>query len=112
MSNPFDMGGMGGLGGMGALLGGLQQRVEDMKRRTSALRVEGNAGGKVKVVMSGDFEVHSVSIDPSVMGDREMLEDLVRVAVSDATQKARQEMQRGVQQLAGGLPIPPGLFGF
>jgi DNA-binding YbaB/EbfC family protein len=112
MSNPFDMGGMGGMGGLGGLLGGLQQRVEDMKRKTAELRVEGSAGGVVKVVMGGDFEVHSVSIAESAMGDREMLEDLVRAAVSDAARKARDEMQKGVQQLAGGLPIPPGLLGF
>jgi DNA-binding YbaB/EbfC family protein len=109
MSNPFDMGGMGGLGG---LLGGLQARVEEMKRRTAELRVEGSAGGVVKVVMSGDFECQSVTIDKSAMDDKEMLEDLVRAAVSDATRKARDEMQKGVQQLAGGLPIPPGLLGF
>jgi DNA-binding YbaB/EbfC family protein len=112
MSNPFDMGGMGGMGGLGGLLGGLTAKVEEMKRKTAETRVEGSAGGKVKIVMGGDFEVHSVTIDPSVMGDREMLEDLVRAAVSDATRKAKDEMQKGVQQLAGGLPLPPGLLGF
>src|SRR5438045_4132498 len=99
MSNPFDMGGMGGMGGLGGLLGGLQAKVEEMKRRTAELRVEGSAGGVVKVVMSGDFEVHSVTIDPAAMNDREMLEDLVRAAVSDASRKAREEMAKGVQQL-------------
>lgn len=112
MSNPFDMGGMGGMGGLGGLLGGLTAKVEEMKKKTAEVRVEGSAGGKVKIVMGGDFEVHGVTIDPSVMGDREMLEDLVRAAVSDATRKAKDEMQKGVQQLAGGLPLPPGLLGF
>jgi DNA-binding YbaB/EbfC family protein len=110
MSNPFDMGGMGGLG---ALLGGFQQRVEDAKRQAAETEVEGAAGGDlVKVRMTCDFEVTGVTIAPAAMADREMLEDLLRAAMGEATRKARDEMARGLQALAGGLPIPPGLLGF
>lgn len=107
MSSPFD-----GMGGMGALLGGFQQKMEDMKKKAAATEVEGNAGGLVRVKMSCDFTVSSVTIDPKAMGDREMLEDLVRAATGDAVTKAKEEMARQVQGLMGGLPIPPGLLGF
>ena len=110
MSNPFDP---GMLGGLGALLGNLPQKMETMKRRTAELRVEGTAGGGlVTVRMTGSLDVDSVRIDPKAMDDRELLEDLVRAAVSDATQKARDELSRGMSDLTGGLPIPPGLLGF
>lgn len=106
MSNPFDM------GGMGALLGGFQQKMEDMKRNAAATEVEGSASGLVRVKMTCDFQVTGVSIDPKAMDDREMLEDLVRAAAGDAVQKARDEMARQLKGLMGGLPIPPGLLGF
>ena len=110
MSNPFDP---GMLGGLGAMLGNLPQKLEAMKRRNAETRVEGSAGGGLVVVqMTGELEVDSVRIDPKAMDDRELLEDLVRAAVSDATQKARAEMARGMSDLTGGLPIPPGLLGF
>lgn len=110
MSNPFDSGGMGGLMG---LLGGFQQRMEDMKRKAAETEVEGTAGGGlVKVRMTCDMEVQAVSIAEEAMKDREMLEDLVRAAAGEATRKARDEMAKSIQELAGGLPIPPGLLGF
>ena len=110
MSNPFDLGGMGGLGG---LLGGFQQKMADMKERASSTEVEGVAGnGLVKVRMTCDFNPTSVSIDPAAMADREMLEDLIRAAMGEASRKAQDEVKRGIADLAGGLPIPPGLLGF
>jgi hypothetical protein len=108
MSNQDPFAAMGGLAGM---LGGLQQRMEAMKERIARTEVEGiAAGGKVKVRMTCNFDVLAVSIDPSAMADRELLEDLVRAAMGDAAQKARDEMARGLRELAGGLPIPPGLI--
>jgi DNA-binding YbaB/EbfC family protein len=116
MSQPFDfgaLGALGGLGGLSGLLGNFQQRVEAMKQRARETRVEGvAAGGLVRVCMAGDMSVESVRIDPKAMEDRELLEDLVRVAVSEAAEKARAEIARGMSELTGGLPIPPGLLGF
>lgn len=112
MSNPFDMGGMGGLGGLGAMFGGLQQKMADMKAQVARTEVDGSAGGLVKVRMNGEFTVLSLTIDPKAMDDREMLEDLVRAAVNDASDKARAEMANQMKSLMGGLPIPPGLLGF
>lgn len=113
MSNPFDQGGMGGMGGLMGLLGGFQQRMEEVKQRAAATEVEGVAsGGLVRVKMTCDLTVTSVEIAEGAMGDRELLEDLCRAAMGEAVQKARDEMQKGLQELAGGLPIPPGLLGF
>jgi DNA-binding YbaB/EbfC family protein len=43
----------------------------------------------VKVVMNCAHEVRRVSIDPSVMDDREMLEDLVAAALNDAIRRGQ-----------------------
>lgn len=58
-----------------------QQMQENMKKvqdELAALEVEGQAGaGLVKVIMTCKYDVRRVSIDPSVLDDKEMLEDLV-----------------------------------
>jgi len=101
------------LGPLGGLLGGLQQKMEDIKRRASEARCTGEAGGGlVKVTMTGDYNVEVVSIDEGAMDDREMLEDLVRAATSDALRQVREQLAANMKELAGGLPIPPGLLDF
>jgi DNA-binding YbaB/EbfC family protein len=105
--NQFDF------GNLGAMLGGFQQKMAEMQTRQKAMRAEGTAGGGlVKVVVTGDFEVESVSIAQGAYEDRELLEDLVRAATSEALRKVRDAMKAGMADLAGGLPIPPGLLGF
>jgi DNA-binding YbaB/EbfC family protein len=96
---------------MGGLLGGLQQRMADMKEKAATTKVEGVAGGGlVTVRLTCDYHVDSVSISPDAMDDREMLEDLVRAALAEALRQAREETGKGMKAMAGGLPIPPGLI--
>ncbi len=78
-------------GGMGNLMKQAQQMQENMKRAQEELAnvdVEGVASnGLVKVTLSCRNEVKRVSIDDSVLDDRETLEDLVLIAIKDALQK-------------------------
>jgi DNA-binding YbaB/EbfC family protein len=101
----FDMGGLGGL------FAGLQQKVEDMKRWSSETTVTGEAGGGlVKVTVTCDYQVTSVEIGEEGMQDRELLEDLIRAATGEALRLVKEALADRVQELTGGLPIPPGLF--
>lgn len=98
---------------LGALMGNMQQRVADMKAKQAEIRCEGTAGGgMVKIVLTGDFQVDSVSIDPGAMDDRELLEDMVRAANAEALRKVQEEIAASMQALTGGLPIPPGMLPF
>jgi len=82
-----------------------------MKAKQAALRCEGSAGdGLVKITLTGDFQVDGVTIAPSAMDDRELLEDLVRAALSEALRNVQGELAKGMQEVTGGLPIPPGLL--
>jgi nucleoid-associated protein EbfC len=99
----FDMGGLGGM------MGGLQAKMAEVKEKA---RGEGTAGGGiVKVVVAGDLQVLSVAIDAQAMGDRELLEDLVRAATNDALVAVQKEIAGAIQQMFGGL-IPPGMLPF
>ena len=63
------------------------------------------------VKMTAKQELKSVSIDPSLMKreEKEILEDLLVAAHADARRKAEAMLQEKMQQLTGGLPLPPGL---
>lgn len=101
------------LGGLGAMLGGFQQKMQEMKERQARTQFTGEAGGGlVQVTLMGDYQVHAIQIGEGAMEDRELLEDLVRAAMSEALRKVQQSMQDSMQELAGGLPLPPGLLPF
>ena len=101
------------LGNLGGLLSMAQQRMQQLKDNAANTRCEGTAGGGlVTGVVTGANEVVSVQIDDKAMEDRELLEDLVRAATSDALRQAKAELADQIKQLTGGLPIPPGLMPF
>jgi DNA-binding protein YbaB len=50
-----------------------------------------------------------VAIDPSVMDDREMLEDLVAAAVNDAVRRGEELSKEKMSGFTAGLNLPPGL---
>ena len=105
--DPFD------LGNIGALLGGFQQKVAAMKEKAANSRQTGEAaGGLVKITLTGDYAVDKVEIAAGAMDDRELLEDLVRAAMAEALRKVREDIEKGMAELTGGLPIPPGMLPF
>ena len=79
-------------GGMGNLMKQAQQMQANMQKAQEELAnvdVEGIASnGLVKVLMSCRNEIKRVSIDDSVMDDKETLEDLIVIALKDAAQKS------------------------
>ena len=101
-------------GGLGNLMKQAQLMQENMKKlqeQHAVTEVEGQAAsGKIKVVMTGRHEVKRVSIDPALMtDDREMLEDLVAVAVNDAVKRVEAFTQEKMASATAGLPLPPGM---
>jgi DNA-binding YbaB/EbfC family protein len=79
-------------GGMGNLMKQAQQMQANMQKAQEELAnidVEGvAANGLVKVLMSCKNEVKRVTLDDSVMDDKETLEDLLVIALKDASAKA------------------------
>lgn len=58
--------------------------------------------------MTCAHSVRRVTIDPAVMDDREMLEDLVAAALNDAMRRAEQASQERMAGFSAGLNLPPG----
>ncbi len=99
-------------GGIAGLMKQAQQMQENMKKaqeELAQLEVEGQSGaGMVKVLMTGNHSVRRVTIDPSVMDDKEMLEDLVAAALNDALRRAEEVSQQRMAGFSAGLNLPPG----
>ena len=90
----------------------VQQMQAQMQQRMGDLRAEGSAGGgMVKAVVNGHKELQSITIDKEAVdpNDVEMLQDLVKAAVNEASRKADEEMQGQLGEMTGGMKIP-GLF--
>lgn len=100
-------------GGIAGLMKQAQQMQENMKKmqdQLASVEVEGQAGaGMVKVVMTCKHDVRRVSIDDSVMDDKEMLEDLVAAALNDAVRKVETTTQEKMAGFTAGLNLPPGM---
>ena len=99
----------GGLAGLMKQAQAMQENMKKAQAQLAEMEVEGVAGaGMVKVLMTCSHEVRRVSIDPSVMDDREMLEDLVAAAVNDAVRRGESLSQEKMAGFTSGLNLPPG----
>jgi DNA-binding YbaB/EbfC family protein len=92
--------------------GEIQGRMQKMQEELAALEVEGQSGaGLVTVRLNGKMEARGIKIDPSLIkpDEAEMLEDLILAAFQDAKAKAETAVQAKMQEVTGGLQLPPGL---
>lgn len=100
-------------GGLGGLMKQAQQMQENMRKAQEQLAnvdVEGQSGaGMVKVVMTCAHDVRRVTIDPAVMDDKEMLEDLIAAAVNDAVRRCEETTKETMSGFTSGLNLPPGI---
>jgi DNA-binding YbaB/EbfC family protein len=87
----------------------MQAEMAKAQEELSSTVVTGTAGGgAVRVEMTCDFRVSAVKIAPEAIDpeDAETLEDLVVVAVNDATAKAQEASNKRMGALTGGMRIP------
>jgi DNA-binding YbaB/EbfC family protein len=89
-----------------------QSKMQALQAELEQVEVDGIAGGgMVTVKLNGKGEMKSVAVDPSLLKpeDKEIIQDLIVAAHSDARRKAEGVMQDKMKDLTGGLSLPPGL---
>jgi len=94
------------------MLSRLRQVQEDLQRQVNSVAVEASAGGgMVTVKMNGQKQIVDVRIEPEVFSnkDQEMLQDLVRAAVNEASRRVDDELANQMKSLAGNMPGMAGL---
>ena len=100
----------GGIAGLMKQAQQMQERMAKAQDELAAMEVEGQSGaGMVKVTMTCKHDVRRVSIDPTVMDDKEMLEDLIAAAMNDAVRKAEATAQEKMSGFTAGMQLPPGM---
>jgi hypothetical protein len=87
----------------------MQAEMARVQEELKQERVEASAGGgMVKVVMTGDMSLESVTIDPEAVDpeDVEMLQDMVTAAVNEAVRMAHDLSEQRMSAVTGGMGIP------
>lgn len=83
----------------------MAQVQEDLKNE----ELEASAGGgMVKVSITGDLQIKSITIDPSAVDpdDVEMLQDMITAAVNEAVRSAQELGASKMAEVTGGMNIP------
>ena len=88
----------------------MQENMQRAQEELASIEVTGNAGGgMVSVTLTGRMECRKVRIDPSVITDAEMTEDLVAAAINDAVNKVNAASQEKMGAATAGMQLPPGM---
>jgi DNA-binding YbaB/EbfC family protein len=94
------------------MLSKFRQLQDDLQRQVNSVNVEASAGGgMVNVKMNGQKQIVEIRIEPEIFAgkDQEMLQDLVRAAVNEASRRVDDELANQMKNLAGNVPGMSGL---
>ena len=102
----------GNLGEMANLI----KKAKDIQKNMAAVKEEmartefsaSSADKEVVVTVSGDFQIKSITVAPSIAGS-DNLGNIITATTNAALMAAKSAMQSKMQELTGGLNIP-GLF--
>ena len=87
------------------------EKMQDVQKQLEKITAEGEAGaGMVKAVATGSQKVVGVKIEPDILDDVEMVQDLVVAAVNSALEKAAGRAREEMTKAAGGMLDPDDLL--
>ena len=72
----------------------IQDQMKSAKEELKNIETEGTSGGGLVKV--------------TINGEKEIIEDLIIAAFTDAKSKINSEIAKKMRDITGGLPIPPG----
>lgn len=105
----------GNIGKMMKLVSELKTRLPEMQEKLAATHYSATVGGGVlTATVNGKLQLVAVKIAPTLLetqpADPAMLEDLLLAAVSSAQAQAAEAAKAAMNELTGGVDLPPGLF--
>ena len=88
----------------------MQEKMKDTQDALQKIEVEGVSGGNaVKVIMNGDGELKKIILDDLLFKEtKEIIEDLIVAAHSDAKSKLKKKTSEEISKVTGGISLPPG----
>ena len=101
----------GDLSGMMSKLQETQKKVEETKKRLDTVLIEESSSNqKIKITLTANRTIKSISIDNSLLNDAEELEDYLIISLNKAIEKATNINELELANAAkSGMPNIPGL---
>lgn len=89
----------------------VQAKLKESQKQLADMELMGEAGcGAVKIICDGQGKFKSIKLDSEALSisseNAEELEDLISVAMKQASDKASKEMESKMKAATGGLNIP------
>ena len=106
--------GLGGLTGLFKQAKQMQEKMAQLQEELAQRSFSAEAGGGlVTATVNGRGELANIKIAPQATSDVEVLEDLVRAAVTLAMRRSQEAVKEEMAKLTGGLNLPglDGLLG-
>jgi len=100
-------------------MAGMMKKMQEVQGRLAAMQgdladkeftaIVGS--GAVSATVTGDGKLVRLKINRDALDltDTEMMEDMICLATNNALQKAAEEKTKMMNDITGGLPLPPGL---
>ena len=97
--------------GMMGKLRETQQKIEDTKKRLNSVLIdEQSTDGTLKVILTANRTIKSISIDDSLLEDKEQLEDYLILILNKAIEKATKVNEAELDAVAKmDMPMIPGM---
>ena len=97
--------------GMMGKLKETQQKIEDTKKRLDTVLInEQSADGLLKVTVTANRAIKSITIDDSLLADKEQLEDYMILVLNNAIEKATKTNEAELDAVAKmDMPMIPGM---
>ena len=86
----------------------VQDKMKEVQENLKKIEVEGASGGNlVKIVLSGDYEMKSISINSDAKNEKEeILNDRIIAAYNDCRDKLKKKTSEELLKATGGISPP------
>ena len=86
----------------------MQEKMKEAQEQIKKIEVEGKAGGNlVKVVLTGDYELKSITIATEAKKeDQEIINYLIIAAYNNAKENLKKKSTEELSKVTGGLNLP------
>jgi DNA-binding YbaB/EbfC family protein len=86
----------------------MKEKMKEAQYQNKKIEVEGQAGGNlVKVILSGDYELKSITIsDAAKKEGQEIINDLIIAAYNNAKENLKKKSAEELSKATGGLNLP------
>jgi DNA-binding YbaB/EbfC family protein len=86
----------------------MQDKMKEAQEQIKKIEVEGESGGNlVKVVLTGDYELKSITISEAAKKEeQEIINDLIMAAYNKAKENLKKKSAEELSKVTGGLNLP------